>query len=376
MKKQLTQLLFTSALSLPLFAHTMSDRVEKLEEEMKSVYAENTMGTGGAQFGEASPAFQGSRWFLTADVLYWHAKAGGTEYAIAFNSASFPQKGNFKDCDFDWDLGLRFGIGRFLGDRNWDLNLTYTYFYTSDTESTHEPMESAVPPLGQIQGVSHAKFNGVIDHNALDLTLGKNYFMSRKVSVHPFIGVKAAWLDQKYKFQGNDDINALQSAFLVAGNVHNKVVSKCDFKGLGPKFGTNMDWFLGDGFRLFADLSGALFYSYCDVNFRQKVFVTPAGGQQIQAHVRLSGDKHQFTPQVAFQGGLSWGTDLHMRNRNQYIELGMGYEVQYFWRANQTLDISDSMPPLTATGPIRIEYGRSSEDVMFYGITFSARFDF
>ncbi|MCB1110061.1 MAG: hypothetical protein KDK64_03705 [Chlamydiia bacterium] len=370
------KILFLAVFSLPLLAHTLSDRVEQLEAEMKSIYVENPMGTGGAQFGEGSPAFQGSRWFLTADILYWHAKAGGTEYAITLNSSDFPQKGNVKDCDFSWDFGFRFGIGHFLGNQDWDLYLNYTHYDTSDTESTHELVDSPNPGGGNFRGISHAKFNAVIDHNALDLTLGKHYFISQKLSFHPFIGVKSAWLDQKYKYQGNDDINALQTAFAIAGRVHNKVVSKCDWWGIGPKFGMDSEWFLGDGFRLFANLSGALFYSYCDVSFNQKVFFTPVGSPQTSARARLHGDKHQFTPQVAFCGGLSWGTDLHLKNANQYIELGLGYEVQYFWRANQTLDISDTSPALTGVGPIRLDYGRTSEDIMFYGITFNIRFDF
>ncbi|MCB1116051.1 MAG: MOMP family protein, partial [Chlamydiia bacterium] len=90
----------------------------------------------------------------------------------------------------------------------------------------------------------------------------------------------------------------------------------------------------------------------------------------------LKGDKHLFCPQVAFFGGLMWGTHLHLKNKDQYLEIGAGYETEYFWRINQTLNYSDSYPPMTATGPVRIDYKRTSEDVSFYGLTFKARLDF
>ncbi|MCP5505997.1 MAG: hypothetical protein H7A38_03840 [Chlamydiales bacterium] len=347
---------------------------------MASVYETTAMDAGTARFAPGCPYPNDTTWFVGAEVLYWHGKSGGTEYAIAFDSASLPQSGNVKDVDFEWDLGFRFGLGRFIGcERRWDINLEYTHFYNHDTESTSEPNDSIIFSNGidsTIEGVSHAKFDGNLDYDALDLMLGKGMFMSPRVTVHPKIGLKAAWLDQRYKFHADDRIDALQTELFVRGNVIHSLKSSCDFFGLGPRIGTDMRWYLGDGFRLFADASATLFYSSADVKLKNRVLFQPDGSAEQEAKISLKGDKHLFCPQVAFFGGLLWGRNFHLKNSEQYLEFGVGYEVQYFWRVNQILDISDVQPALSASGTQRVDYKRSSEDVSFYGITFKGRFDF
>ncbi|MCB1073231.1 MAG: hypothetical protein H7A41_08835 [Chlamydiales bacterium] len=379
MKKMVAQILLATTLSATLFAESMSERVERLEQEMKSVYNETPIGTAGAKFGNACPEPYQTTWFFTAEALYWHAKEGGTEYAIAFDSASLPMSGTVKDSDFDWDLGFRFGLGRFLGERKWDINLIYTHFYTSDTESTNEPNDSTIyvdETVGTSGGISHAKFDARVDYDSLDLMLGKGFFISKMISFHPKIGLKAAWIDQKFKLHASDRLDNSQTPFIVSGSIFHRLHSSSDFFGLGPRFGTDMTWFLADGFRLFADLSAALFYSNNDARFSNRIVILPDGEGETVVAVKVKGDKHHFSPQVAFFGGILWGTNFHIKNRDQYLELGFGYEAQYFWRVNQTLNISDAQPALSATGPVRIDFKRTSEDLSFYGLTFKARLDF
>lgn len=377
MKKMVTQGLLAGLLSVSLYAETMSDRVDRLEEEMKSVYLETPMGTAGAKFGQGSPAPYDTTWFFTGEVLYWHAKEGGTEYAIALDSAVYPISASMKDVDFEWDLGFRVGVGRFIGKRNWDISLTYTQFYTSDTESTHELNDSIVwidGTVGESGGICRAKFDAVIDYDSLDLLFAQSLFISQKTSFHPKFGLKAIWMDQKFKLQGNDRLT--YAPLFVSGSVFHRLHTKSNIFGLGPKFGTDVTCFIGDGFRLFGDLSASLFYVSADASFKNRIVVLPDGEGETVAQISLKGDKHLFCPQVAFLAGLAWGTNFHVKGRDQYFEIGMGYEVQYFWRVNQTINISNAYPPLTAVGPVKVDYKRTSEDISFYGITFKARLDF
>lgn len=378
--KQSIKVLSMLALSTALFGESISERVERLEEEMKTVFMETPMGTQGAKFANGSPRPYETTWYGKAELLYWHAKAGGTEYAIALDSAIKPWSGNMKDCDFEWDLGFRVGLGRFIGSqRNWDVTLDYTQFHTSDQESTNEPNDSRVAindTIATITGISHAKFNGHIDYDGLDLMLGKNMFLSSMVSFHPKIGLRAAWLDQKYTFKGTDEINALDTALFVAGKVFHSLHSNCDLLGIGPRIGTDMKWYIGDGFRLFADFTASLLYSNADVGYKNRTVIQPLGDDETVVKLSLKGDKHLLCPHVHFFGGLMWGTNFHIQKKDQYFEFGAGYEVEYFWRVNQTLNISDSYPQLSSSGPVRVDYKRTSEDVSFYGLTFKARLDF
>ena len=368
------------SVSLSLFGESISDRVEKLEEEMKTVFMETPMGTQGAKFANGAPKPYETTWYFKAEALYWHAKSGGTDYAIAFDSANLPMSGTMKDCDFEWNLGFRFGLGRFIGsERNWDLTLDYTQFHTSDQESTNEPNDSLVvidDLVGQMKGISHAKYNGRIEYDAIDLLLGKSLFLSSNISIHPKIGAKVSWMDQNYTLKASDQIDATQTTLLVKGFVYHSLKDTSDMFGIGPKIGTDMRWYIGDGFHLAADISASLLYTSADVKYKNRTVILPDGSDQTVVNVSLKGDKHLFCPQVAFFGGLMWGTHLHLKNKDQYLEIGAGYETEYFWRINQTLNYSDSYPQMTATGPVRINYKRTSEDVSFYGLTFKARLDF
>ncbi|MBI3211910.1 MAG: MOMP family protein, partial [Simkania negevensis] len=68
------------ATSVAFGAMDMDSRVTQLENQMKQVRTETAMGTAGALTALARPEVDGRGFFITADVLYWHAKIGGTEF--------------------------------------------------------------------------------------------------------------------------------------------------------------------------------------------------------------------------------------------------------------------------------------------------------
>ena len=368
------KLFYLTFLTLPLFGASLQDRVATLENEMQSVYIDTANKTSGATFAAETPASTETSWFVTAEVLYWHAKAGGTEYAIKLDSPTVPMTGNMKDCDFDWDWGLRFGLGKHLPHDQWSLYLTYTYFDTSDTESVGSPFGAS--NLGP-SGDTHGKFSCTADYQSLDFVLGKGFFLSRTFSVHPFLGVKSSWIDHFEKLKWTDVYNGAQAFLLVSGRIDNTVKSKSNFWGFGPNIGTNLLWHLGYGFKFFSDVSGTLYYSYFKVSENDRALVVPNTGPVSTLSLRLKGNTHRFIPQARVFAGLSWGTDLNLNQKKQYFDLGLGYEVQYFWRVIQHLDQEDATPqPPVLTGPLRTGFKRKAEDLSYYGLTFRARLDF
>ena len=139
-------------------AMDMDSRVSQLEKQMSQVRTENPMGTYGANTASARPDLvDGNGWFFTADVLYWHGKVGGTDYAYSDQdpTAQLPIKGRNKDISFDWDWGLRAGVGYRFEHDGWDLSAQYTLF-----DSNGAPMRAEVSmtlrgrylPKGQLSG--------------------------------------------------------------------------------------------------------------------------------------------------------------------------------------------------------------------------------
>ncbi|WP_420421985.1 Lpg1974 family pore-forming outer membrane protein [Simkania sp.] len=145
--------------------------------------------------------------------------------------------------------------------------------------------------------------------------------------------------------------------------------------GLGPRMGVTVNGYIGDGFSLYGRLTGSLLYSYTrssmnagiDVNFPGAVVPNP-----IRMHLR--NNQHHFVPTAQMMLGLVWET--YINDKRQHITLGAGYEVEYFWRANQTLLSGDTTTALDIEEPRRLSVTRASEDIMFYGITIKARLDF
>lgn len=344
-------------------------RLSELESQMKQVRTETAVGTYGANTATARPEVNGNGWFLTADLLYWKAQVGGTEFAYTDQDpfATLPTSGRVKDNDFSWDWGLRAGIGyNFLHD-GWDAMLRFTYFNSGGSSSTSGGLNSSVIPLkghsditlgdGNFEYCNSAKSQFDFDYKILDLDLGRHYFVSRNLSFHPFIGLKTAWIDleQDVTYSGGQE----NTGDLGLGVNNVSVDDESDFWGLGPHTGVNTSWFLGNGFSVFGNLAGALLYGNFDVDHKEKY-------SAIQNNrVSLSANTHRFSPTVQFQLGLSYQTYIY--NDKQHFYVGLGYENNYWWRQNQFIKVD---------GGDSRRYERVSEDIAMHGITFDIKWDF
>lgn len=357
-------------------AMDMDSRVTQLENQMQQVRTETAMGTYGAQTASARAEVDGYGWFFTFDVLYWHAKAGGTEFAYSDQDpfAQLPISGRTKDIDFDWDWGLRFGLGYNFEHDGWDLRAQYTWFDTSGSDSTRAGSNSSIIPLrgsstivqtaansgNQFLYCASAKSQYDFDYSAIDLELGRAYFISGKLSFRPHWGLKTAWFDQEQIARytgGTVDANNPNDLGLEGNTVH--VKDDCDFWGLGPRVGLDSKWHLGYGFSIFGNVAGALLFGHFDVEHKERFSAFSDN------RIKLSANRHAFSPTAQMQLGLRY--DKYIHDNTQHIGVGLGFEAQYWWRQNQMLKIDDAQV---------LKYERYSEDVSMHGLTLDIRWDF
>lgn len=354
-------------------------RLTELESQMKQVGTETAMGTFGAQTALARPNVDGKKWFFTFDLLFWRTKVGGTDYAYTDNDvfATLPHKGRKKHIEFDWDWGLRFGLGYNFDHDGWDFQGQYTWYDTNGSDSTRAGQNSSVVPLRGSPSITNdpatpnvqtpfvvctsAKSMFDFDYNNIDLELGRDFYVSSTLSLRPFWGLKSAWIDQKQttRYTGGTPF-PLQNmiVFGLGGNtVH--VKDTCDFWGLGPRTGVDTRWYMGHGVSIFGNISGALLFGYFNVDHNEKFSLRET------ARIHLHANRHAFSPTVQFQMGLRYDTYLH--NDRHHIGVGLGFEGQYWWRQNQMLRVNDFS---------ELKYERYSEDLAFYGITGDIKFDF
>ena len=402
----------------------LDDRLDVLEKEMKEISARNPQGTVGAGFTTARPDTVGNNWFIFADVIYWHPKMGGTEFAITYNTSDFISlppivnnaalshrpDGDYKENDFGWDLGLKAGLGYKTPHDSWDILGRYTWFQSHSTKQSRKDFPAAIIPLKLSTGltpgfsaVNHAKSTVDIGYNNIDLELARNYFISKDFAVRPHLSLKGSWIDLKQKVYyvqtQNPDLSALVFEFETP---EFKADLKSNFWGVGPRFGLDTRYFLGNNVNFFGDFAAAILYGHFKTSEKDHIPNAVPGGllppdiaQQLQElfnlglsapNRSLKHNFHQFVPFAQMQLGLEW--NKYLNNNKQHIRLKAGYEVQYYWRANQMGDLGDRADTLTITSISvnppsiaravrgRHQNNHGSKDLMFYGITAEARLDF
>ena len=364
-----------AALAVTSVAFSASDlhsRVEKLEKQMDQVGTDNAFGGYGAKTAPARPTKDNNNWFITVDVLYWKPDVSGTEFAYTENNPSiqYPIKGRTKEIDFSWDWGFRAGLGYNFCFDSWDLYAEYTYFSNGSSKSTSGGCNSSVVPLrggicnpsnGAVFNASRAKAQFDFDFNSIDLNLGRNYFVSHYLSFRPFFGAKTAWIDlqQTTRYCGGHSGSFCGVPVLALGPNTLKIKEDSDFWGIGPEVGFNSKWHLAKGFSFFADTIGALLYGFFDVDHKEKYTAID------NTRIKLSGNVHKMIPTAQIFAGVAY--DIFFDCDRQHFGFRVGYDGQYWWRANQMLKIDDAAP---------LKYERWSEDVSMHGLTVDFRWDF
>jgi hypothetical protein len=250
-------------------------------------------------------------WALNVDFMPYTTSGG----ASAVNFSQTP-----KAVNFNWDVGVRAGLGyRFEGDR-WDTRLYYTWFQTRGKDRSVAPNADAditTAFLGQWLTFGFASSSGHIQWNihlnALDWELGRDSPVSKGLSFRPYVGLKGAWIDQTIHSQW------ISKGFKATENLKN------DFWGLGPKGGVNTNWHLGSfnhhSFNLFGDVSLAVLggrWSFKDI-------------QKTSANSSIAGiNPTTGAATFMFHGlmGFSWDVTF---NKQSNIGVRVGYEFQYWY---------------------------------------------
>ncbi|MEX0961255.1 MAG: Lpg1974 family pore-forming outer membrane protein [Simkaniaceae bacterium] len=384
---KITTALTAFALCQSLYGVSMEERVSTLEKEMKCVYMEvveedcecnPVVRSCGAWTGSARPEpIDCCAWFFTIDALFWNSHIGGTEYAWKVNQTTlndlnaiplFPLRGTTKDIGFNWDWGFRTGLGYRLPYDGWDLYAEFTYFKTNGSSSAGANINGSVIPLRgssvitlgdggfihEFEFCDKAKARFSLDFMRLDLDLGRDFYVSPKLALKPLFGLVATWVDMKERV---DYTGGEENGGLGVNSV--RVKDKDYFKGVGPKFGMESDWYIGAGVSLYANLSGALVYGYHNVDHYEKFSALEDN------KIDLGASPHRYAPNVLAQAGIAW--QGYFDENEKHVTIQLGFDGQYWWRMNQMIKIDESNP---------LNYEMYSEDLGFIGLNLSFRFDF
>lgn len=281
--------------------------------------------------------------FLTAEFIYWDAVQDGLDYAMTGVSLTGvnADKGRVHAPNSDFVPGFKLGFGLRFKHDGWDLYGNYTWLSEvdadssarsdSDGDSTVTSMWDIMTPSG-IAAVGlpmdSAKANWELQLNVLDLELGRNFYISPRLTLRPHFGFKFGWLSQDYDIK-YDNMTATQG-------INYSIKHDQDFFGVGIRTGLDTVWYFARHVGLYADFAFAALWSDFDVSRKDEY------ASAIESEYKIVNNKNPHTDaltEVLELGiGLRYDTTFFVGDYAFYIQAG--WEEQIWFNQNQLYSLS------------------------------------
>ncbi|MBS0621053.1 MAG: hypothetical protein JSS61_06310 [Verrucomicrobia bacterium] len=296
--------------------------------------------------------------WVDGELLFWQSNMNGLDYALKSESTTSIRDGKVKDLDFDWSWGARLGIGYKIPHDKWDLFLNYTYVHGKASNHTSTNTGAIYPTWSNAYGLpsgayaTHAKAHWNMNLNMGDLELGRTCMIGKFLSIRPFMGVRALFIDQDFA------VDYAGGTAFPSGKDHVRMNN--DFWGVGLRLGADSLWALGAGFSIYGNGSVSLLSGHFNVHEKEKQTNPKAD----RLDVRYTPDPVVVTADVAL--GLQW--DYMFSKDRFHFGVKFGWEFNMFFDQNQLFNfVSSSLP-----GSVTFQ----DDDLSFQGLTLGFRFDF
>ena len=304
----------------------------------------------------------GADLFITADFIYWTTRMDGMGYAVSGvgSAAVVPGKGDVKQVDFSWDPGFKVGLGYNFEHDGWDIYAEYTWLRpgesasTSNAAGTLRPMWTDSGDLrddtGNINAViTNASASWDFDFNVVDLSLGRNYFISHYLTLRPFFGLKGTWQD-----------HAFVARYTFSDTERRKTTIDQDSWAVGLRTGLNTVWYFNQYFGIYGDFSLAALWGECDVDRKDERIAVDANGGET-ATTRNFTENDRYGMKSVFEIAMGLELDFWFSDDAFHLGTKAGWEMQYWPNQNQFFRWLEEA---------------NHGDLYFMGFTLKVRFDF
>ncbi len=266
-----------SLVAITAFLNAADDtQMRNLENRVSAL--EQRKGSNGIINPPARPVVKdGIDLFLKGEALLWRASEVGFEVGLKnSNGTALATDARTISPRSKWDWGFKVAAGCNTPHDGWDLALEWTRFYTHNRHRVlNAPSGGTIFPalvnqgvpettmtqgLAPLQtGVQKAKPFWGVHFNQLNLGLGREFYVSKWLTLRPHTGVTTAWVRQDFNM--HYDGGFLESSFFSSPvNLHTSV--KNNFWGMGLSTGVDSKWGLGSGFSIFSDLATSLLFGH------------------------------------------------------------------------------------------------------------------
>lgn len=304
--------------------------------------------------------------FITADFIYWKAYEEGLGYATTgYGSTGITptSRGSVKQPDFKFEPGFKVGLGLNLSHDGWDLYAEYTWRHAGNTKSrTREdagdstlrynwtPLDGNAVPLSGSDRLTFASGNWRLQFNVLDAEIGRNFYISRYLTLRPFTGFKGTWQDQNYIVKYETIPSPTLFDLIRIGQHEN-------FWGVGIRSGLDTAWHATKHWSIVGNVALTALWSDYSVKRRDRT----RSSDVVDSSVTFN-TKNGFStikPILELQLGLRWETWFY--DDDYHISFLVGWEEQIWFSRNQFIHLFEE----SAHG-----------DLTMHGLTIHGRFDF
>lgn len=335
-------------------------QIRNLENRVNAL--EQRRGANGMINPPARPVVRdGTDLWIQAELLYLNATEDCLSYTIKNKNATTTVDGSVKNVQYDWSPGFRVGIGYNLPHDGWDMLVNWTWFRSHEKKKNHSHtgtglfqtqtnVASTVDTIDTL--ATEAEGRASLHLNILDGELGREFFVSKWLTLRPFMGIRGIWVNRGFGFEYD---LANNQGTEIDGHTHNR------FRGAGLIGGLNTQWGLGSGWSFYGNITLALIYGVQRLHQHQDREVGETEGRIEHLHNHWT----IVRPMLDLGAGLRWD---HLFDNDAYrIRLQLGWEQHNLFGFEKDMNFVSGVPG---------KFAYNSGDLSLSGVAFQARFDF
>ena len=271
------------------------------------------------------------------DVLVWHASEEvSTVWSSTITTSGSPRTFSTENVQFDWNAGFRIGLAHEFDEQSWDTKLYWTNFRSTESTTIPPGNHAIVPEFfsGFVSGDAGVFNSAALDwgftFNNVDFEMGRTLDVGESISLHPFMGLKAAIIDQKILANW-----ANQSLEMAATEYVDHA-----FRGLGPSFGIDGRWKVPrcGNLSLVGSFSGAILWGVWNVDDTYERTDDAFPVLTYGAFTTSMNDSSLGSLNLNYFLGLEW-----IRQGDITVSGRLGYELQW-WANQQRLPTFQQLP--------------------------------